>query len=583
MSFKGNVESFSLADLFQSLAAHQRTGTLRVAATDSTEEKFVFFQDGRVRYLAKNTHATLLPPEMLLARGQINKIQYEAAMARQAERHDSSITTCLLEIGALNDAEYRDAVARQIEEEIYDLFGWVKAAFDFNEGPPSDEHFADQAADVGWTIDVPVTNLIMEAARRVDEWDRLRQYVPSYREIFVVVLSMRKAIERGEIHASPLQRGILSLVDGMHDVEDIIADAGLFRFEVVEELAEFVQQGSIRPANVKELNFAEQECSRLELPECRAKVLERILALGGEDLAVRKTLAELCVSQRQLDKACIHFTVLAEEELKAAHADVAIELFKRVQTLVPTNLRSREKLAALYASRGQKREAFVHYRELFNAMMARNQPAEAAQIARLALDCDPNDIDLRRALIDLLLKDGPNGEAATHLEILGDAAERNRNAGMASEAYRRAMQMRGGTRQLRKKLDGVLLTKKERAARRHRVMVALFGVLLIAGTVFVLWSKERVNGEHYVEALAKSESLARDARQLEAAEQYDDAAERYGRAAHLFDAACGPLIRRSRATMTWLKNNSCCSATSRLNASNSARQGISAPRRTIQA
>ena len=54
MAFKGNVDSFSLADVFQNLAMNSQTGTLRITPerNPNAEEKYVYFQDGRIRFLS---------------------------------------------------------------------------------------------------------------------------------------------------------------------------------------------------------------------------------------------------------------------------------------------------------------------------------------------------------------------------------------------------------------------------------------------------------------------------------------------------------------------------------------------------
>ena len=50
MSFKGSVESFSLADVFQNLSMNQQTGTLSVVASPG-QEKHIFFKEGHICFL----------------------------------------------------------------------------------------------------------------------------------------------------------------------------------------------------------------------------------------------------------------------------------------------------------------------------------------------------------------------------------------------------------------------------------------------------------------------------------------------------------------------------------------------------
>src|SRR5438270_10394893 len=95
MGFKGNVESFSLADVFQNLAMNSQTGTLRITPerNPGAEEKYVYFQDGHVRFLSGSSRTPLLPPEVFVARGILSKSEFDAALLQQAESTETLVTT----------------------------------------------------------------------------------------------------------------------------------------------------------------------------------------------------------------------------------------------------------------------------------------------------------------------------------------------------------------------------------------------------------------------------------------------------------------------------------------------------------
>ena len=67
------------------------------------------------------------------------------------------------------------------------------------------------------------------------------------------------------------------------------------------------------------------------------------------------------------------------------------------------HVKAHEQLAALYAKRGQKREAFVHYNRLFENFREQNRPREARAAAISALECDPAQAEIRASLIELML------------------------------------------------------------------------------------------------------------------------------------------------------------------------------------
>jgi Flp pilus assembly protein TadD len=595
MGIKRTVETFSLPDVFQNLAANHQTGCLRVymeapppdtratlatgrqptaanmqepatppngtsasgrPATDGTgtraskqtivaagHEKLVYFDNGVAQFVSRGLGRPLLHAEVFLARGHINQEQLAAALARSQEVSKSAVL-CLVELGTVAP-ETVDEVARLvIEEEIYDLFGWEKAHFEFNPGPLPEGLFAGQI--MGAPPSLPITHLIMEGARRMDEWDRLRRAIGSFKDIFIVDPAARKAIEKGEMETDPIEKRVVSLVDGTRDVDDVLAESFLFKFEVLDALARLLQSSLARPASLSELALAEQECTRLTLPKRRVKVLERMLAVGGENARVRRELAEALAREDRVDTACIHYLVLAENEVAATRMDSAVELFKRILSLSPRHAKAHEHLGGIYAKRGHKREAFVHFQALYEALREQTHNREARAAAIAALDCDPAHVEMRTGLIELYLADNQKDAAVQHLEVLGDQAARAGNIKLAADSYRRAIQFAPANKNLKRKLADAMLTREDRLARKRRILVAALVITvtsLVAGAAAV---KEYLNANAFSAAdrdarglAAAGEQLEQEGRFSEARERYEAAVQRYLPAANLFSPVMG--------------------------------------------
>ena len=531
MGFKGSVESFSLADVFQNLAMNQQTGTLHVFAGEG-EEKFIHFQNGQVRFLSKGAHNVLLPGEVFHARGLVSPVQLAEALERQKETSEP-IGAVLLSLSHIDRPQFDDVARHQMEEEIFDLFGWDKAQFEFNEGDPAPDMFADQAGVNGPTLQI--AHLIMEAARRVDEWDRLRGQVPNYKEIYFMELAVRKAIEKGEMETDAVERHVASLIDGARDVEDLIADSFLFKFEVLAAMGGFVQSTQlVRPATVQELAFAEQECLRMGAPRRRVKVLERILAIGGESARVRRDLAELLAKEGQVDKACIHFSVLADAELQARREDGAIEFNKRILSIAPKYVKAHEQLGAIYAKRGQKREAYIHYQELYETLRDQNHTREARAAATSALECDTTQTDMRNALVELLLAENQKEAASQQLELLGDQGSKQGNMKMAADAYRRAMQYRPANKQIKKKLADVMLSREDKVAKKRNALVFVVVVAIVGSVVGALALKEMSNLRAFTNANKQARELADQAELEETGQKFKDAGNSFEQAGSLY-------------------------------------------------
>src|SRR5258705_14013628 len=65
----------------------------------------------------------------------------------------------------------QEVVRAQIGEEIYDLFLWKRAGFEFIEGPPVEELRDPESHVIRLSFDLNM--LLLEAVRRTDEWTRI--------------------------------------------------------------------------------------------------------------------------------------------------------------------------------------------------------------------------------------------------------------------------------------------------------------------------------------------------------------------------------------------------------------------------
>ncbi|MCW8141527.1 MAG: DUF4388 domain-containing protein, partial [Planctomycetota bacterium] len=125
-SFKGNLEILNLSDIFQSLAMNRHSGTLVV--NDGKREKKIYFAEGEITLLSSNRRQRL--GEMLIASGKITEEDLDLALKLQKQSR-KKLGEILVEEGFCADEDIYKLVRMQIEEEIYDLFLWRKADFEF--------------------------------------------------------------------------------------------------------------------------------------------------------------------------------------------------------------------------------------------------------------------------------------------------------------------------------------------------------------------------------------------------------------------------------------------------------------------
>ncbi|MEO6445230.1 MAG: DUF4388 domain-containing protein [Gemmatimonadaceae bacterium] len=249
MAIEGPLRELGIHDVFQLLDLSRKTGRLRVTSALRDNEGSVDFAEGRV------VAATIRTPQQslgdaLLAAGRVTA---EAlARARAAEQGDGKSGTFgdhLVEAGAITRRELQRIARRQIEDAVFELMSWQEGFFSFIE---SDEG----APRSGTALGVPTEALLMEAARRIDEWAYIQQRIP---HVGVVgVLAGTQDGHASSLDLRPNEWEVLAAMDGAADLRTVATQLGRSDFEVAKIAYGLVATGIIhvrepdRPAAYEE-------------------------------------------------------------------------------------------------------------------------------------------------------------------------------------------------------------------------------------------------------------------------------------------------------------------------------------------
>jgi len=135
-----------------------------------------------------------------------------------------------LQEGRIVHAEHEDLSG---EEAVYALAIWRTGEFRFEAGVDSPRQ----------TITKSNTNLLMEAARRLDEWRVLSKKIPSVELVpEFVILENRE----GQINLNTMEWLLLSKIDGQRTVKQIAGAAGMGVFDAAKLLYGLVATNLIR-------------------------------------------------------------------------------------------------------------------------------------------------------------------------------------------------------------------------------------------------------------------------------------------------------------------------------------------------
>jgi hypothetical protein len=213
---QGSLSSFKLPEVLTFLSTTRRTGTLTLHGDE--RESYVFFQNGAVVYAGSNAEQFRLSA-ILLRKKRISREQQELidALMRREGRRFGQIA---IQEGVLTEAQLKDFLKVQVSEIVYDSFVWPGGTFTFTEELTLPSHAV--------TIAVDLSNLIMEGARRIEEWEQCLRLLPDKDMIFHVVSNPSEE----KITLTADEWKILFLINGRRTLEELCHDAQEDAFHV---------------------------------------------------------------------------------------------------------------------------------------------------------------------------------------------------------------------------------------------------------------------------------------------------------------------------------------------------------------
>lgn len=233
MAIEGRLEDASLADICQLLAIGRKTGCLMV--TDRSNFGYIYFEKGSVIYAMVLNRPDRLG-DMLVRGGVVTEDQLAQAMAEQAKQPERRIGQILVDQMGLTQDQVQRFVRVQIEEAVYHLFAWEAGSFRFE---PDQRPEADEVL----LVSLSAEGLLLEGARRVDEWTQIETKVPSMELVFQV--DEESGDPDPDQKLTSQQEAVLPLLDGRRTVQDVVLDSGLVEFEVAKAIYGLAQAGLV--------------------------------------------------------------------------------------------------------------------------------------------------------------------------------------------------------------------------------------------------------------------------------------------------------------------------------------------------
>lgn len=231
MNLQGDFEGLSLASIFQLICNDEKTGVLTIICNE--EKSRVFFDKGVIVYARDSLKEKRLG-DMLKTEGHISGEQLKRSidLAQQSRTHLGNI---LIENGELSVKTLEKYNNRQVETIIYNLFFCEQGRFEYT----------DQELDTTGMIVTRVNpmKLILEASRKIDELsEQMKKCIHSDRLVYRI---SGKVPGKEKINPNENEWRVLSLVDGIRTVRQMIDQSGYDEFTVYKILFSMISLGLI--------------------------------------------------------------------------------------------------------------------------------------------------------------------------------------------------------------------------------------------------------------------------------------------------------------------------------------------------
>jgi tetratricopeptide (TPR) repeat protein len=484
MAIKGNLREASLPDVLQLLAMGQKTGCL--AVTDRSNFGYIYFDRGRITYASIVNRRDRLG-DLLVKNGLVRAEELAAAIEDQGAHPGLRLGEILIRRGAITREQLEQYIRIQIEEAVYFLFTWTQGSFYFE---------AEQRPDEGaMLVSINPENLLLEGARRIDEWSLIEKKIPSLELVFE--LDRAKDVEGTEL--SEEQRKILPLVNGKRSVQEIIDESGMVEFDVGKALFGLIQAGFAHPVGRRQ--EARREVPQARIDEHRnlgvafyktgmydeaTREFRRVAELQPHSMDSRFHLALIGLRKeddrfavRYLKEvielggpraAAFHDMSLALERMgRLADARFASDEAARLAPRRPVVQLSRAILLLKQGEVHAAAEVFAEYR----ALLGDARPPAAYFAFATVAEAAAGRLDAAQALGEEGARLHPHS-APVHLH-LGAVRERRGEWEAAEAAYRRAAEEDGELPQAEKSLGDVLYRRGayDEAAEAYRRAVKL--------------------------------------------------------------------------------------------------------------
>lgn len=344
MAIQSSIEELGLFDLFQVLHMNGKTGRLIITDRSCSREAIILFDEGRVCMASVHDRSPKSIENLLEDWGVVDS--KSVSEIQSAIKNHRNLIECLEAEGISSRNHLENFFAARIRDCVYDVFKWESG----------DCRFIEEDLDPRREVIVKLNteNLILEGARRIDEWSNIKSKVPSRHSVFMLCQGNE---QEQRLNLKPLEWEVLSLIDGNRSVNEINDSVGGDLFTTSKLIYGLVVMGVI------DLVADEDPAADTDNEERIEELVRRGREYYGR-LNLEKAAAEF-EKALQIDQECFEaLRMLGEIYYKLDRLSEALVYLRKARSLRPANQKTMFIKGYLHARLGEVEDAIGEWEEL---------------------------------------------------------------------------------------------------------------------------------------------------------------------------------------------------------------------------
>ncbi len=313
---KGEIGSFSIAEILQMIAMQEKTGILHLRSRGRSAS--IFFESGKVvstRDRRQSGRDTFL--SYLREKGAID-IETANQISELKQNQGGDTIEIILNRNLLDKSKLASLLSEYVVETLETVVKWETGTFEFistTDSPPEKNVVKPMRLEP----------ILMEALRRKDEVDEIRRFLPSFDTKIRVAVSNLE-----ELALEDVDKQVLQLVDGERTIDEILEISQCEEIETLDCLERLFALGIVAIVEGQ----SEDVVSRPKVTHLRSWILALVIVAISTAIRFAIINTDSKASMKHLTETMASFV----EQRRIDDLNFALEAYKLVKGCYPDSL-----------------------------------------------------------------------------------------------------------------------------------------------------------------------------------------------------------------------------------------------------